>query len=698
MGARSSQPRGPGFNKTDGHLIEYFRDNFILGGATSPAPPPPSGLVATGGAIADYADGDTVYRAHIFTSSGEFNVSALGSLPASLEYLVIAGGGGGGYGFYAGGGGAGGLRTNLFGHPMSTNNPDITASETPGVYTVTVGAGGHHGTTTSLDAGNGSNSVFDTITSNGGGGGQSRDNYGDGNPGGSGGGQAYGNDPYPPLAVQGYGYNPSTPAPVVPTIPGAHPYGITQGQDGGLSPNDQWYGTGGGGAGQQGSGQNDGPHTNYGYPGGDGVQVAIAGPAATTNGVGALNPGSGQYQWFAGGGGGGGPHSPAAPVGGAGGGGAGGSPSIYGVSGLSGTGAGGGGATDSVYGGEGGSGIVVVRYKIGSVQTQTAKASGGAISFYGTKTIHTFTSSGNFTTPGSFDESVEYFVVGGGGSGGGISFRGGGGGAGAVLHGSTPISTPQTILVQVGGGGEYVGPSGPGGNGTDSFFGPPLTAPGGGMGGGYSYPPDSAGDGIAGGSGGGTNGYSTPAPRPGGPSTGDPFPGYPSATSPPNGWGYDGGGSVEPSPPMGAGGGGAGGVGYPNDPPLGVPRGLGGPGIQIPTTFQNPASAPYGTSGGGLGVESPTGTKWYVAGGGNGGGYSKPTGVNPYAATFVPVGGGGLGAIDGPGNSSEGTYPVYRHGHPGVQNTGSGGGGASPAYNQAAGHGGSGIVLIAYPT
>ena len=40
----------------------------------------------------------------------------------------------------------------------------------------------------------------------------------------------------------------------------------------------------------------------------------------------------------------------------------------------------------------GGSGIVVVRYQIAS--TSSAKATGGAVSFYGGKTIHTFTSSG----------------------------------------------------------------------------------------------------------------------------------------------------------------------------------------------------------------------------------------------------------------------------------------------------------------
>ena len=58
-------------------------------------------------------------------------------------------------------------------------------------------------------------------------------------------------------------------------------------------------------------------------------------------------------------------------------------------------------------GGSGASGIVVVRYQIGSTQTSTAKASGGNISFYDGKTIHTFTSSVTFTAPGTFSETVE---------------------------------------------------------------------------------------------------------------------------------------------------------------------------------------------------------------------------------------------------------------------------------------------------
>ena len=96
-------------------------------------------------------------------------------------------------------------------------------------------------------------------------------------------------------------------------------------------------------------------------------------------------------------------------------------------------GGGGGGAnpTGAEPGGTGGSGMVIVRYKIGTLEA-TAKATGGAISFYNGKTIHTFVASGSFVTPGSFNETVEYVVVGGGG-GSGYNV-GGGGGAGGVIE------------------------------------------------------------------------------------------------------------------------------------------------------------------------------------------------------------------------------------------------------------------------
>ena len=114
---------------------------------------PTTGLTATGGIINDYTSGSDIYRAHIFTSSGTFVVSALATNPNftdTVEYLVVAGGGGGGgaadSGSYAagGGGGAGGLRTNLSGHPLAGSAFPVTAG--PTTYTVTVGAGGAGGT------------------------------------------------------------------------------------------------------------------------------------------------------------------------------------------------------------------------------------------------------------------------------------------------------------------------------------------------------------------------------------------------------------------------------------------------------------------------------------------------------------------------------------------------------------------------
>ena len=84
-------------------------------------------------------------------------------VPPTVEYLVVAGGGGGGASSQrlAGGGGAGGYRT-ASGLAVTAGSP----------ITVTVGAGGAGGTlsNSSLTFGNnGSNSVFSTITSTGGG-------------------------------------------------------------------------------------------------------------------------------------------------------------------------------------------------------------------------------------------------------------------------------------------------------------------------------------------------------------------------------------------------------------------------------------------------------------------------------------------------------------------------------------------------
>ena len=99
-------------------------------------------------------------------------------------YLVIAGGGGKS-GLYAGGGGAGGYRNSYPGYcsgantsPETPNNIAAAGIVTSSAYTVTVGAGG--------SGGQGSNSVWSTITSIGGGLGPGEVQFGC--PGGSGGG------------------------------------------------------------------------------------------------------------------------------------------------------------------------------------------------------------------------------------------------------------------------------------------------------------------------------------------------------------------------------------------------------------------------------------------------------------------------------------------------------------------------------
>ena len=207
-----------------------------------------------------------------------------------------------------------------------------------------------------------------------------------------------------------------------------------------------------------------------------------------------------------------------------------------GTSGTSSTGGGGGGGTaassypTNSVGGAGGSGIVIVRYQIIQNQSSSAKATGGAISFYGGKTIHAFTGSGTFaTTSGWSAADVEYVVIGGGGGGGGNGGvnGAGGGGAGTYRTGSTPIGAhPVSTSIQVGAGG--VGGQWPatkkGATGTSSYFGTPITSPGGGGGGSYTgYHPGDPG-GSSGGSGVRGDGSSSPT-TPVASATGASFPG-----------------------------------------------------------------------------------------------------------------------------------------------------------------------------
>ena len=136
---------------------------------------PPKGHTATGGVISDYIEPGpgNIYRAHIFTESGTFDVTVLGELYGNtVEYLVVAGGGGGGANV-GGGGGAGGMRTG-----------STTVSASPGTHPVVIGGGGFSVLGNGPQGGNGSPSVFNSAVEATGGGGGGAFN-GDGQDGGS---------------------------------------------------------------------------------------------------------------------------------------------------------------------------------------------------------------------------------------------------------------------------------------------------------------------------------------------------------------------------------------------------------------------------------------------------------------------------------------------------------------------------------
>jgi hypothetical protein len=257
----------------------------------------------------------------------------------------------------------------------------------------------------------------------------------------------------------------------------------------------------------------------------------------------------------------------------------------------------------------------------------------------------------NFTSPATtlvtvgitVPSSVEYLVVAGGGGG-----ANGGGGAGGYLTStgySVVNSTPYTVTVGAGGGGTYGGNASTvlptvGTNGSNSVFAT-ITAAGGGLGGYYTTV-----SGITGGTAGGSGGGAPPA---GGGQSRTGGAGNTPATTPSQGnaggnnFAQDGNGAA-------GGGGGAGAVG---------------------------AAGSFRTGGaGGIGLQNGiTGTTVFYAGGGGGFGVDNR----------------GLGGTGGGGDATATAIGIS-----GTANTGGGGGAVDLA--QTAGAGGSGIVIIAYPT
>jgi hypothetical protein len=303
---------------------------------------------ATGGTVTESGD----YKIHTFTGDGCFVVCAVGNGasvadggPAVVDYLVVAGGGSGA--MRGGGGGAGGYRESsgaasgcYTASPLGSGVPALTVSAT--TYPVTVGGGGASvGPSPNADGNNGSNSVFSTITSAGGGfgGGFGLPPSKVGGPGGSGGGAPSndnGNPAVPAVPITGKGTG-NTP-----------PVSPPQGSDGGLGTNG-WYYSGGGGGGATSVGGNGagGPAqpSSVGGPGGNGATSSINGTPTTRAGGGGANG------------------IQVAGTGGPGGGGAG-STNSSGTNGTDNTGGGGGGTQSAPnISGAGGKGIVIIRYK-----------------------------------------------------------------------------------------------------------------------------------------------------------------------------------------------------------------------------------------------------------------------------------------------------------------------------------------------
>ena len=258
---------------------------------------------------------------------------------AIVKALVIGGGGGGGGSVNGGGGGgAGGF---LFSSGLTVNY---------GTYGITVGGGG-------AALSKGTNSVFSSITAEGGGAGIDIVNGGNGGSGGGGG-----------------------------TNTGNKGGSASAGNIGGNG------GKGGGGGGGAGAAGSNAYPTYNGGAGGTGLVNPIVGSTSGQNVTGTY--------YLAGGGGGVGASSGGA--GGIGGGGAG----VKGLNGTNGTvnTGGGGGASKNAVASLGGSGIVIISWITADFGTCSVTGTGNTITTSGENSIATFTSSGNILfTPIGYD-------------------------------------------------------------------------------------------------------------------------------------------------------------------------------------------------------------------------------------------------------------------------------------------------------
>jgi hypothetical protein len=581
--------------------------------------------------------------------------------------ILIVGGGGGGGSTHGGGGGAGQL---VFIHQANLN----------GTYNIKVGKGGIGGSINATSQPTkGSNSEFGSVIAEGGG-------ANGGNllkDGGSGaGGDGYDN-------VSGKGLKNTT----IDTFLSGTIY--SKGNDGGSGPSSGiGHGGGGGGAGTAGTdggiGQTTTGLTITGN-GGDGLSgiSEINYDFYTKFGNYGNLESDGKY-YFAGGGGGAawgnvsGTYTPNGGNGGKGGGSKGGifdEPTItYNpLPAVNNTGSGGGGgAPGGGAGSNGGSGIVIIRYLLGTIPTNNLLTSEPTITSSPSfpNNIRTFMHSGGSETQTSHtinfpaNTLCDILVIAGGGGGG--KRHGAGGGAGTLLYHKNVILN-GTYNIKVGKGGAGFG------SGTlDSVVSSNRKA----FDGEFSQfvKSDGTQNYYAVGGGRGTTGGDTYANTNGGQgfmydanltlSSGNIFNGVPVAVSnkeyvntlpsPEGCRGRIGGTQINNY--KGGGGGGAGGVGMNHAEETTVNDGYGGLGLAIDIT----------------------GTSVVYAGGGGGSDFSGSVSqvFDPAYPTIQSRGGGGYGSDNGTAQN-------------GLDGTGGGGGGQGNDNNgNPAGNGGSGIVII----
>jgi len=302
---------------------------------------PTAQFIAATGGNTTVTCGD--FKIHTFTSPGTFCVSCAGNAAGSnaVDYLVVAGGAGGAGASSAGGGGAGGFRlsnSTCMPGPLTSPLANPSGLAVPATsYPITVGGGGSAGpSSTPSVSGQGSNSIFSSITSAGGGASISSPGPGNASAGGSGGGVG---------GTQSVGAG-NTP-----------PVSPPQGNNGGQG-NNAAGGGGGGGAGASG-GEGPNPPGTAGGVGGEGSFVVQSGFAACNGTPGPVS----STRYFAGGGGGRGEAPTGTKAGGSGGGGTGAAGGSGVTAGTTNTGGGGGGSGSGGAGSTGGSGIVIIRYK-----------------------------------------------------------------------------------------------------------------------------------------------------------------------------------------------------------------------------------------------------------------------------------------------------------------------------------------------